>query len=469
MIMMSLGGSIGTGLFVGSGAVINQSGPLGAILAYVLISIIVYFIMQSLGEMATLKPVTGSFNEYARLYVSESFGVAAAWSYWFNWAITIAVELSASSLCMLYWFPNSSFLGWSISFFIMILSFNLLPIKFFGEIECFMSAVKVTAILIFILIGLFLVSELIIHQDSKVLEIDKGHYLNRGVLSFISTIVIASFSFQGTELVGVTSGECEDPVKDVPKAINSIFWRLMLFGVLVIIIISLLIPYNSPYLLNSSMAKIAYSPFTLLFKIARIPYAGSVMNFIILSAILSACSTCVYTSSRTLWYLSKTRKAPKVFGILSSSKVPVIAVFISSTIGMASFLASKLGLGFIFIWLINISSLCGLMTWLTICVSHLRFRKALIKQGYSVHNLPFKAKFFPIIPILPLVFILIVIIGQGLILINSGFSITLLISTYIGVIFFLVLFVGHKILFNDKKIPLSDCDFKGANFQNNKY
>ena len=464
MIMMALGGCIGTGLFIGSGAVINQAGPGGAVLAYVLISVIVYFLMQSLGEMATLRPTTGSFNEYASEYVSEAFGFAAGWNYWFNWAITIAVELSSASLCMLYWFPHSSFLEWAILFFALILLLNLFSVQVLGESEFWLSTIKVICVIVFIIFGVLLFIGILNNTRGNAMSIDKGHYFNGGLLSFISVFLVAAFSFQGTELVGITAGEAKDPVKTVPKAINTVFWRLMFFCVFTVIVMSLIIPYNSPYLLNSDITKVVYSPFTLVFEMTGIPFAASIINFIILIAVLSACNASLYTSSRTLWYLAKVKKAPKIFKHVAPNSVPVFALVISAIIGMASFLASKFGLGAVYLWLINISSLCGFMAWFVISVSHYRFRKSLLSQGYKPSQLPFQAKFFPLNPILPSIFVILIILGQGMSMFQDGFNLIVFLTTYIGVLVFFLLWFMYRLVANDTKVDLKKCNFDDANF-----
>ena len=277
--MISLGGSIGTGLFVASGSAISTAGPGGALLAYVGMGVMVYFLMTSLGEMATYMPVSGSFSTYATKYVDPAFGFAMGWNYWFNWAITVAVDVSTSAIVLRYWFPNIPSWVFSLIVLLVIFAINALSVKSFGETEYWLALIKVITVIVFLIVGLLTIIG-IIGGHATYLEnftYKKAPFVG-GIPAVLSVFVVAGFSFQGTELIGITAGESATPEKSIPKAIKQVFWRILLFYILAIFVIACLIPCTSPNLLGSEATDIAISPFTLVFKRAGLASAAAVMN-----------------------------------------------------------------------------------------------------------------------------------------------------------------------------------------------
>lgn len=460
LIMIALGGSIGTGLFLASGSAISEAGPGGAMLAYVIISIMVYFLMGSLGEMAAHSPTTGTFCEYSRRYISTDFGFAMGWNYWFNWAITISAEIIAASFIMQYWFPHVPTIYWSVLFFGLIFGLNLMTVKVYGETEYWLSFIKVAFVIIFIVVGILTIIGVTGVGGSVGFQnwhIDDAPFHN-GAVGFMAVFLIAGFSFQGTELIGVAAGETDNPKKAIPKAIKRTFWRLVIFYLLAIGVISFLIPYTSDILVNKN-SDIAISPFTIVFKNAKLTYAATIMNAVILIAILSACNASMFSATRIMWHLANTKQAPKAFRKISRKGIPINALLITAFVGCLFFLTSFLENGSVFIWLINISSLAGFIAWFGIALSHYRFRRAYQKQGNDLKALPYRAKWFPIAPIIAMGLIAIIILGQEFNNIIAG-EITWqkFFSTYIGFILFLSLLIGYKIIKRSKLIPLRKCD-----------
>lgn len=461
LTMIALGGSIGTGLFLASGGAISEAGPGGALIAYGMISIMVYFLMCSLGEMSAYRPTTGSFCEYSGDYVDPAFGFAMGWNYWFNWAITIAVEVLAAAMIMQFWFPGSSTFMWSSFFFLLILGLNLMSVKMYGESEYWLSFFKVSFVIIFIVVGALTIFGLIGDHGPVGFENWKieGAPFNHGFIGFLAVFMIAGFSFQGTEIVGVAAGEADDPSRAIPRAIKSTFWRIVLFYIVAIAIISFLIPYNDPNLANAN-SDVTLSPFTIVFKNAGFTFAASVMNAVILIAVLSACNASMYTSTRTLWFMSKNGQAPRVFSRTSKGGTPYLALIATCIIGSAFMLTSKYQNGAIFILLVNVSSLAGFIAWFGIAWSHYRFRRALKAQGKSMDKLPFKAKFFPIGPLVSLAFIGLIIAGQEFGDVMAGeLTIQKFLITYAGLIIFLIIAISYKIINKTKFISLKDCKF----------
>ncbi|MEX6698726.1 amino acid permease [Peribacillus frigoritolerans] len=460
LMMISLGGTIGTGLFLASGGAIHSAGPGGALVAYAVIGIMVYYLMTSLAEMAAFMPVAGSFRVYASKFVDPSFGFAIGWNYWYNWAITIAAELAAVVLIMKFWFPDSPSFIWSAIALIIMFLINYMSVKGFGETEFWFAMIKVVTVVIFLITGVLIILGIMGGNDPigfSNFTMGEGPF-NGGFFTILGVFMAAGFSFQGTELLGVTAGESEDPEKNIPKAIRSVFWRILLFYILAIFVIGMIIPFTDSRLLSQD---VAVSPFTLVFERAGLAFAASIMNAIILSSVLSAGNSGMYASTRMLWDLARDGKAPKFLGKLDKRGVPVYALIVTSLVGCVAFLASFFGDGVVYIWLLNASGMAGFVTWVGIAIAHYRFRKAYAAQGLDMNALPFRAKGFPFGPIFALVLCIIIIIGQGYQAFSSdGIDWNSMFVSYIGLILFFVLWFGYKIKHKTKIIPLEECDLK---------
>jgi Amino acid transporters len=456
--MIALGGSIGTGLFVASGSSISTAGPGGALLAYVAIGIMVYFLMTSLGEMATYMPVSGSFSTYATKFIDPAMGFALGWNYWFNWAITLAVDLSTISLVIRYWFPSWSSWKISLTFLIVLLVINLISVGSFGETEYWLASIKVTAVIIFLIVGGLTIFGIL--GGGKAVGLSNYTYKQApfvgGVPAVLSVFVVAGFSFQGTELIGITAGESATPEKSIPKAIKQVFWRILLFYILAIAVIGALIPYTSPNLLGSGASDIAISPFTIVFKKVGIPLAAGIMNAVILTSVISAANSGLYAASRMLWAMSKNGMAPKTFERTNNHGVPVFALFLTAIIGGIALLTSFYGDSF-YELLVSASGLTGFIAWLGIAFSHYRFRRAYLYKGYSLDDLKYKAKWFPFGPLLAIVLGIVIIIGQDVrSLVN--FNVGRLLISYSGVIILFVCWLYYKLRYKTKFLKLKDID-----------
>ncbi|RNB84828.1 amino acid permease [Brevibacillus nitrificans] len=461
LTMIAIGGSIGTGLFLASGGSIHTAGPGGALAAYIAISIMVYFLMTSLGEMAAFMPVSGSFSTYATRFVDPSLGFALGWNYWYNWAITIAVELSAAALIMKYWLPDVPSIIWSALFLVLMFVINALSVKSFGESEYWFALIKVITVIVFIVIGVLMIFGIMGGQAVGFTNFTKGEApFNGGYMAILGVFMIAGFSFQGTELVGVAAGESENPAHSIPKAIRQIFWRILLFYILAILIIGLLVPYDNPNLISGDITDIAISPFTIVFEKAGFAFAASVMNAVILTSVLSAGNSGMYASTRMLWVLAKEGKAPKWFAKVTRSGVPINSLIVTALVGALAFLSSLFGEGAVYVWLLNASGMSGFIAWLGIAVSHYRFRKALLAQGRDLSELPYRAKWFPFGPIFAFIICCVVIVGQN----YTAFTGEAIdwngaMVSYIGLPLFLVVWLVYKFSKKTKLVPLEKVDF----------
>lgn len=455
--MIALGGCIGTGLFVASGSAISEAGPGGALVAYGLMGIMVYFLMTSLGEMATNMPISGSFAAYAGKYVDPALGFAMGWNYWFNWAITVPVDISTVALVMKFWLPNTPSWIWSTIALVLIVLINAMSVSTFGEAEFWMSAIKVVTVIIFLAVGVL-----------TIFGIMGGHFVGMrnftyqkapfvgGIPAIISVFVVAGFSFQGTELVGITAGESEDPEKSVPQAIKDVFWRIVLFYIFAIFVIAALIPYTSHSLLGSSATDVAISPFTLVFQRAGLAAAASVMNAVILTAVISSANSGMYASTRMLYSMANGGFAPKALSKTGKNGIPYRALIATTLVASITFISSIAG-PHIYMWLVAASGLTGFIAWFGIAVSHFRFRRAFIKQGHSLSELKYHAKWFPFGPVLCLILCVLVIVGQD----PSAFAHfdwQQILVTYMSVPLVIILYLGYKIRHHTKIIPLDEVD-----------
>lgn len=464
--MIAIGGCIGTGLFMASGTAISEAGPGGALLGYAAIGLMVYFLMTSLGEMATYLPTSGSFSTYAARFVDPSLGFALGWNYWFNWVITVAADVSIAALVITYWEPLRFMApwAWSLLFFGVIFLLNTLSVKAYGESEYWFALIKVITVIVFLAVGLLTIFGIIGGEYIGMhnFTIGEAPFLGEGFsgkfLTMLGVFLIAGFSFQGTELIGVTAGESANPQVSIPKAIKQVFWRILIFYILAILVIGLLIPYTSPQLLGADVNEIAKSPFTLVFERGGLAFAAAVMNAVILTSILSAGNSGMYASTRMLYAMGKNGMAYRSFARTSISGVPVISLLATSAVVLLIFLLQMASEG-AYEYIVAASGLTGFIAWLGIAISHYRFRRAYVAQGKDLDALVYRAKWFPFGPLLALILCILVIIGQDTELVLKGdFDWSRLVITYMGLPVFFGFYVYHKLRYKTRKVPLEEVD-----------
>ncbi|MDR1574162.1 MAG: amino acid permease [Clostridiales Family XIII bacterium] len=458
--MIAIGGAIGTGLFVAVGGSLHEAGPGGALLAYGVIGVMVFFLMTSLGEMSTYMPVTGSFETYATKFVDPALGFALGWNYWYNWAITVAAELEAGVIVISFWRGSMSpaeKIVWSALFLLVLFLLNFFSVGAYGESEFWFAGIKVLTIVVFLIIGALMIFGAIGGPSPGFVNWTIGNApFPGGFMGIISIFMIAGFSFQGTELIGVAAGEVEHPEKSIPRAIKTVFFRIMLFYIGGILVISFLLPYNDPNLLQTGIENVSVSPFTLIFHRAGIGFAATLMNAVILTSVLSCANSGMYASTRMLYSMAMEGKAPKIFKHVNKRGVPVYALLLTTAIGMAAFLGSMVGEGTVYIWLVNASGVAGFIAWLGIAISHYKFRKAFLAQGHSLNELRYKAMLYPFGPLLAMALCVIVIFGQFFV--NDDFTLLGFFVAYVGAVMFLLIFVIYKVVKRTKGIKPADAD-----------
>lgn len=392
--MISLGGVIGTGLFLSSGYTISQAGPIGTILAYFVGAVLVYAVMLCLGELSVAMPYTGSFHVYAKNLLNPATGFVVAILYWLTWTIALGSEFTASGIIMRHWFPSIPVWVWSLVFMILIFLSNYFSVRVFAESEFWFAAVKVFAIVAFIVLGGLAVVGLIpikgYAHAPLLTNLTKDGWFPTGFKGVFTTMLTVNFAFSGTELIGITAGEAKDPEKTLPKAIHTTLWRLIIFFIGSIFVMACLIPYKQ--------AGVSESPFVHIFKMMGIPFASDLMNFVVLTAIISAGNSGLYASTRMLWSLGNEETIPVVFAKTNKRGIPAISLVVSMLGGILSLLTSIYAADTIYLVLVSISGLAVVFVWMAIALCELNFRKKWLKDGHQVSELKFKTPGYPFTP-----------------------------------------------------------------------
>ncbi|MCB5065657.1 amino acid permease [Streptococcus mutans] len=406
LFMLSLGGVIGTGLFLSSGYTIAQAGPLGAVISYLVGAIVVYLVMLSLGELAVAMPVTGSFHTYATKFISPGTGFTIAWLYWICWTVALGTEFLGAGMLMGRWVPYVPTWVFAALFALLIFGLNALSVRSFAEAESFFSSIKVLAILVFIILGfgamLGLVSFNGKHEVFLFSHLTAHGVLPKGLSALISVMLAVNYAFSGTELIGIAAGETNNPKEAVPKAIKTTIGRLVIFFVLTIVVLASLLPMKE--------AGVSSAPFVDVFDKMGIPFAADIMNFVILTAILSAGNSGLYASSRMLWSLANEGMiSPRVVKI-NEHGVPMRALLLSMAGAVLSLFSSIYAADTVYLALVSIAGFAVVVVWLSIPMAQINFRKEWLKS-YAQEDLFYKTPFTPILPYITIMLLLISIVG----------------------------------------------------------
>ncbi|KDN40886.1 putative amino acid permease [Tilletiaria anomala UBC 951] len=396
MQMIAFGGAIGTGLFVGSGGVYTTGGPGFLVLDYILVGIMLFCVVMSLGELASVLPVSGSFATYSTRFLSPSWGFAMGWNYWMQWYITLPLELVAASIVIRFWDPEQKITPgvWIIIFMIAIVIINLFGVRGYGEFEFGAALIKIMAVIGFIIAGIVISCgggpshEYI---GAKFWHTEQGAFFN-GFQGFCSVFVSASFAFSGTELIGLAAAETANPRKEVPKAAKQIFARILIFYCVSLFIVTLTVdPTDARLTGGSSNYDARQSPFVIAIDRAQIKALPSVINAVILVSVLSVGNSSVYAGSRTLLALAQAGQAPRIFSYIDRHGRPLPAVLLSLAIGFLAFLIYSTSQTDVFNWLLGLSGLSVIFSWASISFCHVRFRAAWKRAGHTLEELPWKS------------------------------------------------------------------------------
>ncbi|KKI89525.1 D-alanine/D-serine/glycine permease [Bacillus sp. SA1-12] len=401
--MIALGGTIGVGLFMGSASTIQWTGP-SVLLAYAISGIFIFFIMRAMGEMLYVEPSTGSFATFGHKYIHPLAGYMTAWSNWFQWVVVGMAEIIAVGTYMKYWFPDlPAWIPGIIAMVILGLA-NLISVKSFGEFEFWFAMIKIVTIVLMIVAGIGLIF-FGFGNGGDAIGIanlwNNGGFFAGGWSGFFFALSLVIAAYQGVELIGITAGEAKDPQETLPKAIQSIIWRILIFYIGAIFIIVAVYPWDQ---LDS-----IGSPFVATFAKVGITAAAGIINFVVITAAMSGCNSGIYSAGRMLYTLAMNGQAPKIFLKLSNNGVPLfgtIGVLVGLAIGVIlSYIAPEN----LFVYVYSASVLPGMIPWFVILISQIRFRKI---KGAEMDNHPFKMPFAPVTNYLTIFFLIMVLIGM---------------------------------------------------------
>lgn len=429
LLMMSLGGTIGTGLFIGIAEPLHTVGPLGTLLAYLIAGSVMMMTMMCLGELSCAFPHSGSFQHYALMFLPHPiWSYAIGWLYWLSWVFSLAADLTAAGLIAHQFMPDIPVYYFCLGILLLLTAVNLLSANVFGECEYWLSAIKVFAIIFFILIGLYLIIQMYNQTPWQPTLKTADGWFPHGVWSIFICMTIVVYSFQGVELVGNAAGETESPQKVLPKVIKGIGVRIILFYVLAISILALVYPYNHPIR--------GVSPFVWVFERVGLPSAGTLMLIVILSAALSAANSAIYASSRMLWSMAKDGFAPKVFASVNMQGVPAKGILFTAAIALVSLLTKYISAQTLYLYLIASTGQVGCLAWMVIAWCQYRFRKQVNAGLYPQETIKYRSPFFPWIAWISIVLNAAVILGtwfspQGMsMLVAEGVLLIIILASY---------------------------------------
>lgn len=387
--MIAIGGAIGTGLFLGSAIAVRTAGP-GVVLTYVFAAIITVLLMACLAEMAVAHPTVGSFGIYAELYLSKWAGFVIRYTYWAAQSIAIGGEAVAAAIYTQWWFPHSPAWLWVVVYSAALIFINSQSIGAFGTFEYWFATIKVTAILVFIVLGLAMMFG--VHQEHPIgfaNFVNYGGFLPHGLLGAWLALAVVIYSFIGAEVIAVTAGEAKDPGTSVPRAMRTLLARLAIFYVGAIAVLVGVMPWTQ----MQPGQDITVSPFVQVFDVMHIPAAAHVINFVVLTAALSSMNCNLYMATRMIFSLSRAGYAPESLGRVTHKGTPFAALLFSGGGLAAAVLLAYLFPGSAYVYMLGISLFGGLFAWLMIFITHLRFRKHW--DARTDRTLPVRVKYFP--------------------------------------------------------------------------
>ncbi|MFF5531688.1 amino acid permease [Streptomyces cinerochromogenes] len=375
--MIAIGGVIGAGLFVGSKSGIATAGP-GILLSYALVGTLVVLVMRMLGEMSAANPTSGSFSAHADRALGRWAGFSIGWLYWFFWVVVLAVEATAGAGILHDWVPDISQWAWALIVMTVLTATNLVSVGSYGEFEFWFAGIKVVAIGAFIVVGLLAIFGVLpgVHAEQASFGnlTSHGGFLPHGPGSILTGVLLVVFSFMGSEIATLAAGESENPQQAVTKSTNSIIWRIGVFYLGSILVVVSLLPWNDPSIAKDGSYVAALDSL-------GIAHAGQIMNFIVLTSVLSCLNSGLYTASRMAFSLGERGDAPKAFARVNSRGVPMAAILASVVFGFVAVFFNYLSPDTIFLFLVNSSGAVALFVWLVICFSQLRMRKILQRES----------------------------------------------------------------------------------------
>ncbi|KAF2003886.1 putative arginine permease [Amniculicola lignicola CBS 123094] len=477
--MIAIGGVIGTGLFLGTAGNLQDGGPAGLLLSYLIMSSLLFAVMTALGEMVSQFPMPGGQFALAHRFVAPELGFAMGWLFWYNYVIVLAAEVSAAAVLVSYWTPasdpnstcttgvcnNSLWVGLMLVF---VYAINFAGTRVYGEMEFWFCSLKVVTIIGLIILGIIIsagggpnhqvIGFKYWNETGGFMQFQNIPGAKGRFLGFFSVLISAAFTFIGSEITAIAAAETANPRRAVPSAIKGVWVRLVLFYVCSAFIIGLLVSPSDPSLdLGSTAAK---SPFVIAIKNAGIHVLPSIINAVLLSSAWSAACADLFVSSRTLFGLYTRGHTPAFVGKTRKDGLPWVAVTIGALLALISFMAGSQGnAGTAFGYFANMTAICGMISWSCILWTYTRWYKGLRVQGVDRSTLPYRAPFQPYLSYYGISVAVLVLIFGGFTAFMPKFNTSSFITTYFPIPFFGVLFIGYKLWTKSEMVPYEQMDF----------
>merc|ERR1711939_160955 len=470
--MISIGGVIGTGLFLGTAGALRHGGPAGLLIGYMAIGALCYAVMVSLGEMIAHPPVAGGHITLARRFASPALGFAMGWNYWYNWTIVLPAELNAAAVLIGYWNKTVNPGVWIAICLVVACAINFGGSRAYGEAEFWFAIIKVLTIVGLIILGIIIDcgggpnGEYIGTKYWR----DPGAFVQYAGIPgakgrFLGTwavLIQASFSYIGTEIVAIAAGETKDPRKTLPRAIKNVYIRILVFYLLGTLITGLLVPSNDPRL-NLGTGTAISAPFVIAIQNAGIKVLPSIINACLLTSAWSAASSDLYPSSRALYSLALNGQAPAILKKTNRWGLPWVAVLVGVAFSLLSFMSvGSASAGTVFGYFANMTSVCGLITWAGIVYTYIQWHRGLKAQGIDRKLLPYRSPLQPFLAYFALIFSCVILFFQGFaVFIKGQWDTSTFVTSYFPIWFFPVLFVFYRYLWRrDERAPsVHEMDF----------
>ncbi|KAH9849824.1 amino acid permease [Lenzites betulinus] len=466
--MISIGGVIGTGLFLGTATSLQNGGPVGLLLGYGIVGTVCYSVMISLGEMVAFLPLPGGHIKLAERFVDPAFSFTMGWNYWYNWTIILPAELSAAAVLINFWNKSINNAVWITMCLVVVITINMFGAGVYGECEFIFASIKVITITGLIILGIVLdlgggpnhdrIGFRYWKNPGPFVQYDGIGGAKGQFLGWFAVLTQAAFSFIGTEIVAIAAGEAKNPRRNLPKAIKRVYVRILLFYIGGVTIIGLLVPSSDPSLGITSDA--AGSPFVIAIKHAGIKGLPSVINAALLTSAWSAASSDLYTSSRALYGLALVGNAPKIFKKVTKNGLPIVSLLTCAAFSTLAYMGITAGSGKVFNWFVNMTSIAGLMTWFGITVTYVRFYKGMQLQGISRKSLPYAHVLQPYAAWYAMFMCLLICFFSGwAVFLRGKWATDTFVTNYIPLALFPILYVGAKLYFRTPMVRPEDMDF----------
>lgn len=460
--MIAIGGSLGTGLLIGTGEALSLGGPGSILIAYSFVGIIVFFTMTCLGEMATYIPLDG-YTSYASRYCDPALGFAVGYAYLIKYFVLPPNQLTAAALVLQYWIDRDTVNPgvWITIFLVAIVVINTFGVKFFGEFEFWMSCFKVLVMLVLI-VTLFIIMlgggpthdrlgfrywkhPGAFNQYSDKITGDLGRFV-----AFLSILIYGVFAYLGIELTGIVAAEAENPRRNIPRAIKLTIYRIVIFYILSIFLLGMCVAYDDPRLIFATKQKTsgAASPFLVAIINAGIPVFPDVFNVFILLFVFSAANSDLYVASRNLYSLAIDNKAPKIFAKTNRWGIPYYSLVLSSGFCLLAYMSVSSGSAKVFNYFVNVVSIVGILTWISILITYICFDRAVKAQGMDKRQFAYIAPFQPYGAYFSLGFCTMIALIKNFTAFISPFNYESFITGYIGLPIFFICYFGYKLKYH---------------------